>query len=589
MDHHDVLLDGCENWSCYPCNLSRPAQLKSTLERYRRRLSEDEKRLFDPAEEDVGLLELNDGDDAYQEGNFTNYSVLKNYLLENRKDPKCRFIFIQAANSRAALSCSRDSFSYLCCFHQVDPSFLDYVFSFGSTEEPLDYHMTGFNCSDSLDVAAGRLLNIPKLGRSGREFRMQYLLRSLERGSQPGNTGNIRQMAVYHTFDIVTGKALWINLKANGLMESRLREATADFPALGPKAMDTLAGSFTATLAAHMVHLEWCDEDWRECINEIEKEIRRVLVKAQTARIDSQAQGAKPAWTRASTMHTSKTSTGEFPEKVIPVSRSWKTKILDTVRPLNTGGDARDSALSINSLSRLLRETRKDDIKQIDWLAVLDTFSFQEVQQLHYFGELLENFRLVMDLNDQTLRDIAENYQDLWDRAGFPQEIKKDCEKEMACFLRRIQRIRRNLQVRITQVKSLMAWLREGKALFDGILQYRNVQIGRIFTESSQTQSEKMEGIAFKTEKETISMHVITSVTLAFLPAMFLTTFFQSGLVEINRDAKYITEAVSLHLHAFELFITICLPLMCFTFGLWILLFNCLSARARARAGLEKV
>ncbi|KAL2673948.1 hypothetical protein Neosp_012394 [[Neocosmospora] mangrovei] len=510
MDHHDVLVDGL--------------QLKSTLERYQKRLADDEKRLFDRTVEDVSLLELNDGDDDYQEGNFLNYSVLRNHLLENRKDPKCRFIFIQAANSRAALSCSRDSFSYLCCFHQVDPSFLDYVFSFGSTEEPLDYHMTGLNCNDTLDVAADRLLDIPKLGRSGCEFRMQYLLRSLERGSQLGNTtGNIRQMAVYHTFDLVTGKALWINLKANGLMESRLKEATTEFPALGPKAMDTLAGSFAATLAAHMVHLEWCDEDWRECINEIEGEIRKVLIKAQTARVDSQPKGPKPAWTRASTMHTSKTSTGGFSEKMLSASPSWKRKILETVRPLNEDGEADDGALSIRSLSRLLRETGKDDINQIDRLAVLDTFSFQEVQQLHYFGELLENFRLVMDLNDQTLHAIAENYQDLWDRAGFPEEIKKGCDKEMASFLRQIRSIRRNLQIRISQVKSMMAWLREGKALFDGILQYRNVQIGRIFTESSQTQSEKMEGIAFKTEKETISMHVITSVTLAFLPAMFVT------------------------------------------------------------------
>lgn len=56
---------------------------------------------------------------------------------------------------------------------------------------------------------------------------------------------------------------------------------------------------------------------------------------------------------------------------------------------------------------------------------------------------------------------------------------------------------------------------------FDDILQYRNVQIGRIFTETSYGQSQKMERIAYKTEKETISMHVITCVTLAFLPAMF--------------------------------------------------------------------
>ncbi|KAJ4317350.1 hypothetical protein N0V84_007407 [Fusarium piperis] len=512
-------------------------ELTSNLERYRRCLVDKEKRLFAPTAEDISLLELNDGDD-------------------------------------------------------VDPSFLDFVFSFGSTEEPLDYHMTGFNCNDTLDVADERLLDIPKLGRSGRELRVQYLLRSLERGTQPGTTmGNIRQMAVYHTFDLVTGKALWVNIKANDLMETRLKEATAEFPELGSKAMDSLAGSFAATLAVHMVHMEWCDEDWRECINEIERKIRKILTKAQTARIDYQPKGAKPVWTRASTMHTSKTLSSDFPEKMISASPSWKKKAWHSVRPLDSCDDAGDGpvAFSTASLSHLLREAGNGDGDQIDRLVVLDTFSFEEVQQLHYFGELLENFRLVMTLNDQTLQDIAENYQDLWDRDPFPKEIKNSCEKELASFLRSIHRIRRNLQIRTAQVKSLMVWLQEGKALFDGILQYRNVQIGRIFTESSQAQSEKMERIAFKTEKETISMHVITSVTLAFLPAMFVTTFFQSGLIEINKKAKRVSEAVDLHLHAFELFISICLPLMFITFGLWILLFNWLSKRARGRVGLGKV
>ncbi|UPK95639.1 hypothetical protein LCI18_006574 [Fusarium solani-melongenae] len=583
MDSHDLLIDGCENWTYYPTKLLRPVQLKSTLEYFHKRLVHDQALLFDHETEAIRLLELNDGDDAYREGNFTHYSFLRGHLLENRKDPKSRFIFIQAAHSRSELSCSRNSFSYLCCFHQVDPSFLNFVFSFGSTDDPIDYHMTGFNSHDTLDVGNDRLLDIPKLGRSGREHCVQYLVRSLERDVDFDNqvTHKIRQMAVYHTFDFVTGKAFWINIKANDLMESRVREATTQLPALGSNAMKTLAGCFAATLAAHLIHLEWCDEDWREGINDIESKIRNVLTKAKTARIERQPKGMKRAFTLASTLHTSMTSTGGFSEKIVGYP-SVKKKIRGSFKGLNSYDDAGDG-LSTHPWSRLPRATKTGDRDQIDRLMVLDTFSFNEVQQLHYFGELLETFRLVMDLNDQTLRDIAENYQDLWERDGFPEEIKQNCKKELALFIRRVHRIRRNLQIRIAQVKSLMGWLQEGKTLFDGILQYRNVQIGRIFTESSQAQSKKMEGIAFKTEKETISMHVITCVTLAFLPAMFVATFFQSGLVEINKHAKNVGEAVNLHGYAFELFISICLPLMCVTFVLWVVVFQCLSRRARGR------
>lgn len=392
-----------------------------------------------------------------------------------------------------------------------------------------------------------RLLDIPKLGRSGRELRVQYLLRSLERdiNLDATTTYNVRQMAVYHAFDLGSGKALWINIKANGLMEDRIKQASTEFPALGSDAMGNLTGCFMSTLTAHMIHLEWCDEDWRECINDIEAKIRSVLTKAQTARIDRRPKGVRRAFTQASTLCASRTSTGDFPEKMLPVTSRLKKRIWDAiVRPKSYGGATDNlSVLPSQSMSQLLRETKTNDKDQIDRLMVLDTFSFEEVQQLHYFGELLERFRLVLDLNDQTLRDIAETYQGLQDRDEFPSEIKQsnDCKRQLASFIRGIHRIRKNLQVRSTQVKSLMAWLHEGKALvkysillltgpavnillrqFDGILQYRNVQIGRIFTESSEVQSEKMEGIAVKTEKETISMHVITCVTLAFLPAMFV-------------------------------------------------------------------
>ncbi|RSL72950.1 hypothetical protein CEP53_000901, partial [Fusarium sp. AF-6] len=526
MDSHDRLVDLSENWTLYPCNLLRPLQLSSILERYRQWLKNDEKRLFDPTAEDIALLELRDGDDVYRQENFRHYEGLRKHLRANRKDPKSRFFFIEAAHSRAELSCSRDSFSYLCCFHQVDPKFLDFVSSFGSADEPLDYHMTGFASHITMASGGERLLDIPKLGRSGWELRAQYLLRSLEQDTNLDGTTtyNVRQMAVYHAFDLGSGKALWINIKANGLMKNRIKQASAEFPALGSDAMGNLAGCFVATLAAHMVHLEWCDEDWRECINDIEGKIRSVLTKAQTARIDRRPRGVQRTFTLASTLCASRTSTGGFPEKLMPATSRFKKWIRSAFvrRKLYGGATDNSGALPSQSMSQLLREAKANDRDQIDRLMVLDTFSFDEVQQLHYFGELLERFRLVLDLNDQALRDIAETYQGLEEREEFPGEIRDSCKKEIASFIRSVHRIRRNLQIRKTQVKSLKAWLREGKALFDGILQYRNVQIGRIFTESSEVQSEKMEGIAVKTEKETISMHVITFVTLAFLPAMFV-------------------------------------------------------------------
>ncbi|KAI1031121.1 hypothetical protein LB504_000075 [Fusarium proliferatum] len=163
--------------------------------------------------------------------------------------------------------------------------------------------------------------------------------------------------------------------------------------------------------------------------------------------------------------------------------------------------------------------------------------------------------------------------------------MKKNSKQNLASFTRRVERIQKNLELRLTQVESLMAWLQEGKALFDGILQYRSVQVSHIFTESSHIQSEKMERIAHKTEQETISMHVVTCVTLAFLPG----TFVASGLIEINKSSNDIDSSVIFHPGAFKLFTVICFPLMFITFALWFIVFKLLARKARKQESQESV
>ncbi|KAJ3526326.1 hypothetical protein NM208_g11245 [Fusarium decemcellulare] len=590
MNSHDALIDSCSRWAGYPCNLLRLNQLKSSLDRHRRDLVDNEKRLFNPDREDIHLLELNDGDRGYQPKQIQSSGSLRQHLLQNRKDSKCRFIFFQTEHSRSSLSCSRHSFSYTLSFYQVPPSFLDFVSSFGSTSEPLDCLMTGFHSDDTLSTFNDSLLEIPKLGRSGLEHRMQYLLRSVEPSTDDGEVKwNVRQMAVYHSYDFVEGRMLWINVKTNSLMRDRIQEATTELPMLRSGATNDVPKSFVATLATHIIHLEWCDNHWRQCINDMERKIQAVLVKAKTAQIDHPSNLNASTIQRALTIQRTNGSTIGLSEKsasATPKQGIWN--LLKRLSPYGDGAENKDTLPHASPSKPMRKPGHQEDYnsaKQLDSLKILNTFSFGEMQSLHYYAELLEKYRLVMELSRQTLRDIAEHYQGLLNRDNLPVEIKENCKQEVQLFVAQVERIRKNLEIRITQVNSLVGWLQDGKALFDGILQYRSVQVGRIFTESSYLQSEKMERIAYKTEKETISMHIITCVTLAFLPGTFVAAFFQSGLIEINKDATGLANAVAFHPTAFKLFATICFPLMLLTFILWVLLFKYLSRRARGRLG----
>ncbi|CCT73159.1 uncharacterized protein FFB20_10579 [Fusarium fujikuroi] len=585
---YGALRASCDRQAIYPCNLLQRKQLKSTRERYRQYLDGEEKKLFNLDFEEIYFHDLDDGDKDYRTVMIRNSPSVRNHLQKGGGDPKSRFIFLQAETSRAPLNCSRDSFSHIMSYHQVPPTFIDFVSAFGATHYPTDYHMTGFDADDTLGIKDSNLINISTLGRSGREHRIQYLLRSVERDSNDDGSRrwNIRQAAVYHSFDFISGKALWINIKANGLLKERIIEATGDTAILDLGTQDDLQKSFAATLVIHLILLEWCDEDWRTCIRDCESKVRDILVKAQTSQVVQPPAFSATARRALGSQTARHTELSENEKQQTPMPLVWGRKIRSLVKSLSR------YKYRVSQDSDLFGTADDDNYvqkRQFENLKNLDTFSFGELQHLHYMTEQLESYRLVMELNHQALRDIAERYQNLPSQRGFPKSLKEDCMEDILSFARRVERIRKNLEIRMTQVNSLLAWLQDGKALFDDILQYRNVQIGRIFTETSYGQSQKMERIAYKTEKETISMHVITCVTLAFLPAMFAATFFQSGLVEVNRNATSVDNAVTFHDKAFRLFSAICFPLMALTFLLWILVFRCLSRRARRRIVLENV
>ncbi|KAF5590973.1 serine threonine kinase [Fusarium pseudocircinatum] len=488
---------------------------------------------------------------GYKQATIANPAALEKHLGQNSEDPHYCMIFIQSKNSRSPLNSSHQSFCYLSTFYQIPASFLDLLFSFGQNPEPLDYHMTGFNGSDTLDSLKSDIVEIPKLGRSGREHVVQYLLRSVEWDAKHSKW-NIRQMAVHHKYDVITGKAFWLNIKANSIMQDRLKESITHDPKFNPTLAKGLASSFATTLMIHLVHIEWCDESWRQCINELEEKIRVVLQKAKTASVgqepDLHAAAVKALTNRngAATFGAPEKPTSPSPACFNPYEAIGKplTSYLQSAlgKPSPKAHATPLLPLAHKTPAAPMSETDDNLAKRLKSLKALEAFSVEDLQLLHYLGEQLENYRLVMLLNRQTLRDISEHYQDLAARDNFPSEQKAECERSVASFVRRVERVRKNLEIRVTQIESLRAWLQEGKTLLEGILQYRSVQVSHIFTESSHSQSAKMERIAYKTEQETISMHIITCVTLAFLPGTFVAT---NTPQEIRQQASRIDISVN--------------------------------------------
>jgi hypothetical protein len=164
-------------------------------------------------------------------------------------------------------------------YHQVMPSYIDFLCVFGSQDEPRDLRFSSFR-EQTLISKPARGPAVEVLGRSGRQFQLCYNLKAANCTS-PANTKiqakqwSIRQAAIHHQFDIETGTTLWIVTKGDKEIKDRIEDLNG--PDGRPEDTDfsTPEESFKRTLGAHMVYCHWSVEEWRSYIQWLEEYIDR--------------------------------------------------------------------------------------------------------------------------------------------------------------------------------------------------------------------------------------------------------------------------------------------------------------------------
>ncbi|KAK3347004.1 hypothetical protein B0T25DRAFT_292699 [Lasiosphaeria hispida] len=216
----------------------------------------------------------------------------------------------------------------------------------------------------------------------------------------------------------------------------------------------------------------------------------------------------------------------------------------------------------------------------IDTREVLDKFRFSDVQTLHTFSDRIRRAILTLKLNISVLHELYGFYDNLLisDITNF-QSIKAACKDDLADFLAEVQCISRNLGTRQSQLECLASMLTEGITLYDGILQHRQLDIAQRFQETARRSADQMQIIANKTKLETASMHVITVVTLIFLPATFVAvylmtqTFFQSGAIQWSDAPPDMTGTYKYSSEGFRLFAWVSAPVMAITLGVWLMVY----------------
>lgn len=376
------------------------------------------------------------------------------------------------------------------------PQFLDLVSTFGYQAEDLDakaFHFTSFNEERFLDEGAAKSHAIPRLGRSGRELRLCYNLWSVE----PSAPWSIRQTAVYHSFDVENGRSLWVNIKGNEEMESRITEAVSSSSHLQAASLKTKKGSFAATLITHILIFEWSGENWQSLINHLEKQLRKLLTTAKAAPlkyvesalnvdmkvlldqlIDEEGSHQGKSLSRANSAAVtgpfrrntansdwsllgrvksgfSRISTGTGVEVLKPAARTMSTPLSPPISPI------------IPTFSPFIRSGGKEPDGQSSQIPVhlLQDFKVTGLQTLTRIGEQLHEAHLVLKLNIDVLESILEYYQSLAANDEFPVEIAQEATTDLKYFERRVRGIIRGQRMEQYRIETLKKMLVDGKAL----------------------------------------------------------------------------------------------------------------------------
>ena len=409
-------------------------------------------------------------------------------------------------------------FSFLCTIYQVSPSFLDFVFPFGLKEEAQDFHFSGLKAEYRL-ASYDRACVLSDLGRSGRDLRFSYNLRSVEptppRSKEPWS---IRQCAVYHTFDVENGKMLWIIVKANKEIQKRVTEVSDESTQSG-NPLKCRSNAFAAALQAHLLLCNWSGENWRWYINYLEDklqaltrgvsalEVERKPSPLSSPKITSPKTSVGPfaslsrshtlrpiltgqAWTRSNTLRESpqtytRTTTTTFDDQpcgvwasarrasTLPDAKRWKSAVNDlrrlltrplrsnTVNSSSTFGDEKTLLASPETtVSPELPSVAPDDGVDKD-----DKFTFKNLQAIQHIEEKAQEAMLVLKLNTEVLEQLRLHYDEIAEHAEFPQELKDGCKANLHRFNKGIVEVEKDMHMLQSRTETLLHLLANRKNL----------------------------------------------------------------------------------------------------------------------------
>jgi len=173
------------------------------------------------------------------------------------------------------LKTTRGSLTEIMTYHQVMPAYVDFMLVFGAQSDAKDLRFSGFREQIRLKTPTA-WTSISALNRSGKHYQLCYNLKGVKfkTKSVKGikfDEWSIQQSAVYHSFDVDQGTALWLVTKGGDELLNRYEEMIGPNGRAEDRQFKTPELAFYSCLATHLLFCHWSTEDWRWYIRWLEE------------------------------------------------------------------------------------------------------------------------------------------------------------------------------------------------------------------------------------------------------------------------------------------------------------------------------
>ena len=336
-------------------------------------------------------------------------------------------------------------------YHQVMPSFLEYIFPFRNQYTKEDFHIAGFRNQPYIGET-NRFAKDSGLDRSGRHIEFCYNLKAVEDTGESEDPWRVRQCSIYHQFDLKLQRANWIVVKGNeGARDLIASRICGQNPyTIG----DSVGSSLKFSLKIHLEFCKWAARNWHWHINLLESKLQDSR-RALTAKIHNLYSRTRVQ--RGFSVTTVSTNATE--KSPVAQQGSWLPNSSTTSEPMTIGAQGRISG------SPTIQQRLGSDPKSAFLRVRQQPFSFKDIQQAHSLEEKVNDCLLVVQANTRVFCQLRGEYENLLDSDSCPDYILKECRSAVKEFTRSIDGICSEFMMIENRLQSLLRLVQERKTL----------------------------------------------------------------------------------------------------------------------------